>query len=261
MGYWKLDVGYWTFSPYTYPDMTKPPPPRMLRIFWLAALLLWWVVWLMPVSDRVTRAGGLALFCVVWFGLIGLCWRRRAVRFLLGGITLLAAGFLSLPARSHPDVEALRGGFIAGMQRYHGSPYSWGGESPMGIDCSGLIRRGLMDALFCQGIRTGDPGLVRRAMRLWWHDTSARALGEQYDGLTIHLFDAPGINALDHSRLMPGDLAVTRSGVHIMAYLGNNLWIEADPGAGHVIRVTAPSPDNGWFDTPVSLMRWRLLDK
>jgi hypothetical protein len=59
--------------------------------------------------------------------------------------------------------------------------------------------------------------------------------------------------------VLPGDLAVTRSGVHIMAYLGNKRWIEADPAAGSVITITAPSANNSWFHTPMNIVRWGIL--
>lgn len=241
--------------------MNKPAPARLLRLLWFAALVLLVEVWLFPVSNRLTRASGLTLFFIVWFGLIGLCWRCRAIRFLLLGFTVLSAGFLALPSRSLPTADLLRRDYITGLRRYEGVSYYWGGESPKGIDCSGLIRRGLIDSMFCRGVRTFDPGLIRRSISLWWHDTTASALGQQYDDLTLHLLDTPSVNALDHTQLLPGDLAVTRSGVHIMAYLGSNVWIEADPGAGRVIRVTAPSPDNGWFETPMSIMRWRVFQQ
>ncbi len=44
-----------------------------------------------------------------------------------------------------------------------------------------------------------------------------------------------------------------------MAYLGDNRWIEADPGIGRVVIVLVPSSDNGWFRTPMKIVRWNVL--
>jgi hypothetical protein len=241
-----------------YP-MNRSVPVRLLWLLWLAALVLFIGVALFPVSNSATRAGGVALIFVFWFGLIGLSWRRRAVRFSLIGITFLSAGFLALPAHHLPDPRLLRRDYVDGLNRYDDVTYYWGGESPKGIDCSGLIRRGLIDSLFCRGIRSLDPGLVRCAISLWWHDTTASELGQQHKELTVHRFDASSVNAVDQRQVLPGDLAVVGNGIHIMAYLGSNVWIEADPDVGRVIRVTTPSPDNHWFQTPTKIVRWTVL--
>jgi hypothetical protein len=45
-----------------------------------------------------------------------------------------------------------------------------------------------------------------------------------------------------------------------MAYLGGNRWIEADPVAARVISAEAPSDEIGWFDTPMRIVRWSLLE-
>ncbi|MEA3209623.1 MAG: hypothetical protein QOE70_2680 [Chthoniobacter sp.] len=228
-------------------------------LLWLAGLGFFVALALFPVSYRITRLAGLALAFGVWFGFIALVWRQRVLRFALVGVTLLVAGFLVLPARGRPPAEVLRGDYLAGLQRYEGVTYYWGGETGRGIDCSGLIRRGLIDALFCRGLRTAEAGLVRRAISLWWDDCSASALGDGHRGLTARVLETPSVNALDHSRIVPGDLAVTTSGIHIMAYLGDNRWIEADPGVGRVITVTAPSADNPWFEGPMHIVRWSIL--
>jgi len=44
-----------------------------------------------------------------------------------------------------------------------------------------------------------------------------------------------------------------------MAYLGNLLWIEADPTIKSVLVVPLPT-DNPWFDVPIVVMRWIWLD-
>jgi hypothetical protein len=45
----------------------------------------------------------------------------------------------------------------------------------------------------------------------------------------------------------------------ILAYIGKNKWIEADPGYHKTIVVTVPEPNNFWFQTPVYILRWRQL--
>ena len=164
------------------------------------------------------------------------------------------------PISKEHDAAGMRCDYLAGLTRYRGSAYYWGGESPKGIDCSGLIRRGLIDSMFLRGIRTFDAGLVRFSLWLWWHDCTAHDLGDG-SGLTTHLFSAPSINELDDSKILPGDLAVTADGSHIMAYSGRDTWIEADPLIGKVISVSTPSKENVFFNEPVNLVRWNLLNK
>jgi hypothetical protein len=241
--------------------INRKKPTASQLIIWLAALGCLVAVVLFPVSNRVTRVSTVVLLLIVWFGLISICWRWRVLRFAILGIPLLAGSFLALPARRLPNAEVLRAEYVDGLRRYNGTQYVWGGENLRGIDCSGLIRRGLIDSLFRRGILTLDPGLVRRALSLWWNDCSAMALGELHDELTIRQFDTPSVNRLDHSKVLPGDLAVTSDGRHIMAYLGEQTWIEADPGEMRVVTVTAPARDNAWFDTPMNVVRWRLLSQ
>jgi len=240
--------------------MMNSATKRGAWLLWIAAVGFLLALLFFPASYRLRRLASIALFAVVWFGLLALTWRSRLVRYLLLGISLLAVTFASLPRRVGSDTERLRQEYVVRLQHYEGVKYFWGGENGLGIDCSGLVRRGLINALFQRGVRTGDGGSIRDAADLWWHDCTASALGAGNGGQTVSVLDTPSVNALDHSSIVPGDLAVTSDGIHIMAYLGENRWIEADPAAGRVITVTAPSKDNGWFATPMRIVRWKRLD-
>jgi hypothetical protein len=241
------------------PSVKTKLSARLFLLLWLLAVALLVALVLNPVSNRLTRAGGLIAVFIVWRGVVALAWPLRRLRLALLGLTGLCAVLLLLPARDVPAAE-LRSEYATALRRYDGVAYHWGGENSRGIDCSGLVRRGLIDALFLRGVRTADGGRVRQALSLWWNDTSANALGSGHASLTTPLFDTPSVNALDQSQILPGDLAVTTSGVHIMIYLGGNQWMEADPGAGRVLTVSVPAADNGWFKTEMRLVRWRMLD-
>ena len=67
------------------------------------------------------------------------------------------------------------------------------------------------------------------------------------------------MNALDYSLVMPGDLAVTASGDHVMAYLGDKTWIAADPVEGKVTKFVIPEQKNVYFSTPMRIVRWKVL--
>jgi len=228
---------------------------------WLALVAAFVGMAALPVSNRLTRMGSVVTLLVAWGLLTVMIWRHRPLRASLLALPVLCAAFLILPSRNHPDIEFLRRDFVVGLRHYEGVRYFWGGEGFTGIDCSGLVRRGLIDSLFLRGLRTFDAGLVRQALSLWWRDCSASDLGDEHNRLTVPILDTPSINSLNHSRLLPGDLAVTKGGEHVMAYLGDNLWIEADPLAHRVITVSAPSQNDAWFHGPMRIVRWSVLDQ
>ena len=239
--------------------MTFPRHRCLSLLLWLLIPAAVLALYLIPVSNRFTKVFALFTALIVWCGLFKIAWSHRRVRWVLPLITVLAGVFLLLPARPLPGADALRSEYTSALRRYDGTRYIWGGESVRGIDCSGLIRCGLMNALFQQGLRHADPGLLRTSLALWWNDTSAEALGKEHAGLTHLLFAAPSINEADATRLLPGDLAVTQNGVHILAYLGDGVWTQASPGAGRVISSTVPVENDTWFSQPVNLLRWQIL--
>jgi cell wall-associated NlpC family hydrolase len=145
------------------------------------------------------------------------------------------------------------------MAKYEGVPYVWGGETRFGMDCSGLVRKGFQNALLKRGLLTLNPSLIRSAMDLWWNDTTASEIGRGYGGRTIPVTNCSSLNTLAGSLLLPGDMAVTTTGIHVMAYLGNNTWIGADPGEMRVAIFAVPEMKNAWFSSPMNIVRWKML--
>jgi cell wall-associated NlpC family hydrolase len=173
-------------------------------------------------------------------------------------VLLLMAAALAGPGRAY-DRDGLRARYVASLRSYEGVRYVWGGENRFGIDCSGLVRKGLIQANLRHGVLTLNPRCMRSAATMWWYDCTARALRDGYRGWTRTCFTAPGLTKIDLERIRPGDLAVTADGVHVFVYVGQGEWMEADPGQGEVLRGPT-SIVNDWHSRPVDVVRWRQLE-
>ena len=218
-----------------------------------AAFLIW-----RPEHDGILRYGMVAAAAVMWAGLLVICWRpwpRRAAPLAL--LPIAAIPFL-LPAKEL-DRDALRKSYVAGMRGFEGCSYVWGGESARGIDCSGLPRRALRDALRIQALH-GNGTAARLWLEQWWFDTSARALKAGYRDFTRPTGVEGWLQELDFESIEAGDLAVTDDGRHVLIYLGEGEWTQADPGPGRVLTARPHRDDNPWFASRVSIHRWMILD-
>ncbi len=232
------------------------PFQRLLLIAGLTGII---ALALRPHHDGALRYGlPLALF-VAWSTGLALVWRRKIPRMVLLVLPLLAALPFFLPEKSI-NPGKLRGRYVAAMERMDGARYVWGGESHRGIDCSGLPRRALRDALWETGWKECNGTAFREWARQWWFDTSAKALGENHRGFTRPLGVRGKLRDLDGNRFSPGDLAVTGDGRHVMIYLRNGKWIQADPMAAKVT-IRKPAEDlSPWFDSLVTMHRWMILE-
>jgi hypothetical protein len=231
---------------------------RIVRRIWTWCAILLTLVLLFPISTRTTRVLTVIGIALVWGGALLMCKRRRVALTLLLLISVVLFSLFLMPGRN-TDASALRADYCRGLQLYTGDRYIWGGEGCFGIDCSGLIRKGLVWGQFINGARTMNGRPLRNAITLWWHDCSAKELLAGFRGWTRVLSTSSSINGADQSALLPGDLAVTTGGAHILAYLGKATWIEADPMIGKVVKVSVPT-DNPWFNRPVVFIRWSWLE-
>ena len=212
-----------------------------------------------PVNLRLTRMCLLAGVFSMWLGLVVWIWRVKTARLAALAIPLAASVFCILPGRD-ADRAGIRTDYVKALHRYEGTRYIWGGENRLGVDCSGLVRAGLIRTDIRLGLRTLNPALVREGLFVWWNRCDARAMRDGYRDRTRAVLSARSINELDVAQLLLGDLAVTSDGSHVLAYVGNATWIEADPSVGKVITLKSPSTENGWLSTPVRIVRWRQLE-
>jgi len=173
-------------------------------------------------------------------------------------LAIIVIFYLIFPGRNY-DTEKLRKAYVDTLMNYEGTRYVWGGENKLGIDCSGLVRQGLIYANIKIGILEINPDLIREGILLWWYDCSAKALLDGYRQKTRLLASAQSINELDHSILLLGDIAVTSDGIHVLAFVGDSTWIEADPYEKKTIKVRVPVKNNFWFKVPIHILRWCQL--
>ena len=231
---------------------------RLILILTLGSLAAMVLVCLDPVNAMLQRLLLLCALIGIWLGPLILLWKKKPVRIALCIVPALAIAPFLLPGKP-VNVSELREDYLKRMVSYQGTIYHWGGENRRGIDCSGLPRKAMREALFSNGIRKLDGGSLRLFLKHWWNDASAKALAEGHLGYTIPTGQSGTIASMDYSGLIPGDLVVTKDRRHIFAYLGNDRWIQVDPGAEKVTIENGRTSPNTWFDVTVTSHRWAIL--
>jgi cell wall-associated NlpC family hydrolase len=119
----------------------------------------------------------------------------------------------STPEGSTVAPPNVHGGVVGIAMRYLGVPYVWGGGSPRGFDCSGLV-----SYVFAQ---IGVP-LPHSSYAMYGMGTP-----------------------VSMSQLQPGDLVFFAGASHMGIYIGGGQFIHA-PHTGDVVKI---SPISGWYSS------------
>ncbi len=212
-----------------------------------------------PVNNMILRVALLVAIISFWSGLLSLLWKITTARMFLAVFPLLIIFILSIPG-GNIDQNKLKALYLKQIIKYKGTKYLRGGENSFGIDCSGLPRKALRDALLYYSITSISPKALRMFLEQWWFDASAKALRNGYRNYTMKLAPQGEIANMDCSKLTPGDLAVTPNGIHVLVYLGKSRWIQAAPETGCVKIFQVGRDISAWFNVSVSTCRWTILN-
>lgn len=208
-----------------------------------------------PVATGISRATELICAVMVIGCLLNWVWPKRPVRFAVFGA--LGAGILFFACPFGPMVkpEDERAAIIAAAKTYAGTRYVWGGESSRGIDCSGLIRCAYRDAAVTLAIRHFSPPLARRATGLWWRDQAARDFENSGAIAGRRIAVLPTLRGETPASVLPGDVAIVGDGLHVLLYLGEQRWIQADPSSHTVHEDDSRTSRNIWLNGTATILR------
>jgi len=235
---------------------TRPHLYHIVAISLLTIIIA--VLFLNPINRKSTNLLLIASLIVLWTYIFILNRKNKIIKLSLFIFPATLFVFLSFNGPVI-DKEVIRTEYVKSLKKYDGTKYLWGGETSLGIDCSGLVRRGLIDTYIRLGITNISPQYIRKGIYLWFNDLSAEALGNEYKNHTILVLSNQTLNNMDYEKIKEGDIMVTTSGVHTMAYIGNQEWIQADPTKHIVIISKAPDENNPWYKVPSNILSWSEL--
>lgn len=136
--------------------------------------------------------------------------RRLAETRAAENVVDVPAGISSPEGIGSAPPSAYGGGVVGAAMSMLGVPYVWGGASPSGFDCSGLV--------------------------VWAYAQVGRSGLPHYTGALWQM----GV-PISYSQLAPGDLVFFYGGGHMGIYIGGGQMVHA-PHTGDVVKVSDMSP-------------------
>lgn len=233
---------------------------KILIILWISLFFIVITMFVFPISIGLTRLGIVVGFILLLCGGSYLFWRTIYLRILFLLITMVILTIIFVPGHNE-NPKQLQNEYVQSLLEYENVRYIWGGENKIGIDCSGLVREGFINANIKIGVKTLNPKLIKRAFFIWWYDCSADALGKSYKQMTKLVFKSQSMDELDYNNIMQGDIIVPEKGFHTFAYIGNNTWIEANPDKGKTVTISSEKRSKEWKNIPIKVLRWSELSK
>ncbi len=253
----------------TRPHINKEQEPRFAYrrvLLWIFGLLLFATALALRTAqiDTSVRSLIIATFVVgIVTGLLHLIRLFESYpKLLYPTILILGMGILwSTLANKPPNEEDLRGYYLKQLKSFKGARYVGGGETHIGIDSSGLARAALWQGMLKEGVKEFNPYLLGpRLWKFWWRDMSASDILSRKYGYTEFICNVDKLAGYNHSRLNRGDLAIAGGGMHVLIYIGDSQWIEANPDDGKVvINKAAADSKRQYFNMKVTIMRWWIF--
>ena len=183
-------------------------------------------------------------------------------KIVLPILIVFVIGIYWINSNSKPvKSSALRTVYINQLKSYVGTQYYWGGETRLGIDCSGLARTAFWQTMLAEGISKHNFHLLVPILwKFWWRDLSASDMEDGKYNYTKHIGKADKLAGYNNKNLSPGDIAIPGSS-HVLIYIGNNQWIEASPEDNKVvINKAIPNSKRSYFNMKVEFVRWWILE-
>ncbi len=249
------------FNPNIDEELRQQKPPSgwgkiFAWIFFFACLLGLIGTLINPINNETYRA----LTHITSFAFIVssvLVMREMAGKAVVIVLWIGLIFFINSQEFRAPDPNEFTKTFVDQVTSYDGVHYRFGGESFLGMDSSGLVRRSLIITYVKLAIFEGKWALLKRAYAVWNSKVALSILTLYENPYTKVIGTFQNINLIVKTRLKAGDLAIGPTGSQVAVYIGGNNWVTSDSSVAKVVIERAPSDRLSVFREEIKLVRFK----